>query len=180
MKKLLSILAMLLIGFTACQKDSEITKPEDNNSSGGNPVVVNLNSIPPSISARIHIPTQPQTVMFKTRVSTNTVYEPMTVRITHWVYQNGHTPMVIAGTTTRSIGRMPGVYLIHDIPTGFSYTGNMQVDIIQDSLNLVKYTRTVMLTDSLGWTVNWDTTANNQQGYVGQNRIVDVIPKHYQ
>lgn len=180
MKKLLSILAMLLIGFTACQKDSEITKPEDNNSSGGNPVIVNLNSIPPSITARIHIPTQPQTVMFKTRVSTNTVYEPMTVRITHWEYQNGRTPMIITGVTTMPIGRMPGVYLIHDIPTGFSYTGNMQVDIIQDSLNLVKYTRTVMLTDSLGWTVNWDTTANNQQGYVGQNRIVDVIPKHYQ
>lgn len=44
MKKLLSILTMLLIGFTACQKDSEITKPEDNNSSGG--TVVNLASIP--------------------------------------------------------------------------------------------------------------------------------------
>lgn len=178
MKKFLTLMAVVLIGFTSCQKDSELQKPEDNNSNGG--TVVNLASIPPSISARIHIPTQPQTVMFKTRVSTNTVYEPMTVRITHWVYQNGHTPMVIAGTTTRSIGRMPGIYLTHDKLTGFTYTGSMQVDIIQDSLNLVKYSKTVMLTDSLGWTVNWDTTANNQQGYVGQNRIVDVIPKHYQ
>lgn len=169
---------MMSLVVMSCQKESELKKPEDNNSSSG--TVVNLSSIPPSITARIHIPTQPQTVMFKTRVNTNQVYEPMTVKITHWVYQNGHTPMVIAGTTTRAIGRMPGVYLIHDIPTGFSYTGNMQVDIIQDSLNVIKYSRTVMLTDSLGWTVNWDTTANNQQGYVGQNRIVDVIPKHYQ
>ena len=178
MKKLLTLMAVVLIGFTSCQKDSELRKPEDNNNTVGD--VVNLNSIPPSISARIHIPTQPQTVMFKTRVNTNQVYEPMTVRITHWEYQNGHTPMVVTGVTTMPIGRMPDVYLIHDKPTGFTYTGNMQVDIIQDSLNVIKYSRTVMLTDSLGWTINWDTTATNQNGWVGQNRIIDVIPKHYQ
>lgn len=171
-------MAVVLIGFTSCQKESELTKPEDNNSNGG--TVVNLNSIPPSITARIHIPTQPQTVMFKTRVTTNQVYEPMTVKITHWDYQNGHTPMVITGRDSFTINRMPGVYLIHDKPTGFSYTGSMEVKIYQDSTNLLKYSRTVMLTDSLGWTVNWDTTANNQYGWVGQNRIIDVIPKHYQ
>lgn len=63
-------MAVVLIGFTSCQKDSELQKPEDNNNTIGGGVV-NLNSIPPSISARIHIPTQPQTVMFKTRVNTN-------------------------------------------------------------------------------------------------------------
>ena len=180
MKKLLSLMVMMSLVVMSCQKSSELSKPEDNNSSGGNPVIVNLNSIPPSISARIHIPTQPQTVMFKTRVSTNTVYEPMTVKITHWDYQNGHTPMVITGRDSFIINRMPGVYLIHDRPTGFTYTGSMEVKIYQDSTNLLKYSRTVMLTDSLGWTVNWDTTANNQYGWVGQNRIIDVLPKHYQ
>lgn len=177
MKKLLSLMVMMSLIVMSCQKEPELQKSEDNNSGG---TVVNLSSIPPSISARIHIPTQPQTVMFKTRVSTNQVYEPMTVRITHWEYQNGHTPMVITGVTTMPISRMSGVYLIHDKPTGFTYTGNMQVDIIQDSLNVIKYSRTVMLTDSIGWTVNWDTTAYNQSGWVGQNRIIDVIPKHYQ
>ena len=51
MKKFLTLMAVVLIGFTSCQKDSELQKPEENNSSGR--TVVNLASIPPSISARI-------------------------------------------------------------------------------------------------------------------------------
>jgi hypothetical protein len=172
MKKLLTLMAVVLLGFTSCQKET-LNKPEDKSNT-------NLDNIPPSITARINILQQSQTVYFATKVNTNQVYEPMTVKIIHWDYNNGHTPMIVTGRDSFQINRMPGIYIQHMRNTGFTYTGNMEVKIYQDSLNLLKYSRTVMLTDSLGWTVNWDTTAHNQYGWVGQNRIVDVLPKHYQ
>lgn len=169
-------MAVVFIGFTSCQKDSELTAPAEEQQT-----IVRDGTQPGSLSANMRINTVQNPLKLAVQISEYNQFEKMTVKLTKWDYNNGHTPMIITGTKTYNIRDIAiNQFYMNRNYSDFSYTGAMQVDIIQDSLNLVKYTRTVMLTDSLGWTVNWDTTANNQQGYVGQNRIVDVIPKHYQ
>jgi len=167
MKKLFILLTtIIVVTLSACQKQSELINPgRDTNTQ--------------SQANRVNILQSPNTIYLTAKINTNQVYSPMTVKVIHWDYQNGHTPMVITGRDSFQIQSNSNSYIQHLRNTGFSYTGKMQVDIYSDSLNRLDYTRTVMLTDSLGWTINWDTTGSNQPGWVGVNRIVDVLPKHY-
>ena len=170
MNKILSLMSLLIIVLVSCTRDADTLM------SGNTPGVVSGSTT----AARFNVLQSTDAIYLTAKINTNRIYQPMTVKITHWDYNNGHTPMIITGKDSFTIDRNQGMYIQNMRQTGFTYTGKMQVDIYSDSLSRLDYSRTVILTDSLGWTVNWDTTSTSQGGWVGGvNKIVDVLPKHY-
>ena len=169
-------MAVVFIGFTSCQKDSELTAPAEEQQT-----IVRDGTQPGSLSANMRINTVQNPLKLAVQISEYNQFEKMTVKLTKWDYNNGHTPMIITGTKTYNIRDIAiNQFYMNRNYSDFSYTGAMQVDIYRDTTGALAYTRYMLLTDSTGWTVNLDTTATAQSGWVGQNKIIDVIPKSYQ
>lgn len=62
--------------------------------------------------------------------------------------------------------------------TIFPYRGRIEV-IVQDSLNN-SYTKWMTLTNADGTVISYDTCSYAKSGWVGQCKILDAVPKHYQ
>lgn len=164
---------------TSCQKSSELKNPQVEQIQQIQ-IVARDGTQPGSLtSERINVVQNP--MQFAVQISEYNQFEKMIVKVTHWNYNNGHTPMIITNTKTYDItDSKPNQSYTNRNYTGFSYIGAMQVDIYRDTTQIPSYTRYVVLTDSVGWTINLDTAQVSQQGWVGQNRISDVVPKSYQ
>jgi hypothetical protein len=168
-------LLMVTLMMIACQKSSELEPPAQEQQT----TVVRDGTQPGSLSAQ-RINTVQNPLQLAVQICGFRTFEPMTVKVIHWDYVNGHTPMVITGRDSfRITTNYPDVWVNRRF-TGFTYTGKMQIEMWQDSLNLLKINETIMLTDSLGWTMNLDTTSVQHHGWVGQNRVTSIVPKSYQ
>lgn len=106
-------------------------------------------------------------------------FNPVTsfVQIKRYDWVNGQ--QVLVDEVSPTIRYSSTVWSRNFTYTGFPYKGTVQV-VVKDSIGTAPiYEKWMNLTNQNGDVVNLDT-AFAKSGWAGLNKILDVVPKHYQ
>jgi hypothetical protein len=101
---------------------------------------------------------------------------PLTVEIVAYDYVNGHTPMTQAAYVSYDLTDINTNWWQDRINTMLPYEGAINV-IVTSKGSQDRYSKYILLTDSIGAIVNLDTTQKAIAGIVADCHLADVVPK---